>query len=47
MRGTTMLRLRHTVDWTDLQDPLLGALAIAYILGFVAAVEAALARLAY
>jgi hypothetical protein len=41
-----MSRFRHT-DWTDLPDALLSALAIAYILGFVAVIEAALGRLAY
>jgi hypothetical protein len=36
-----------TYDLTDLQDVLGGAAALAYILGFVVAVEVALGKLIY
>ena len=37
----------HPTDWPSLEDVLPGTAAVAYILAFFAALEAALGRLAY
>ncbi|MFC7478105.1 hypothetical protein ACFQS7_27415 [Dankookia sp. GCM10030260] len=38
---------RHTTDRTDTLDALLGTAGVAWILGFVAAIESALGKLFY
>lgn len=42
-----MFRPLRTLDLTGLWDPLLAVVAVAYLLGFVAAVHAALGKLFY
>jgi hypothetical protein len=42
-----MFRSRFALDLIDLQDALVGAAAVAWLLCFVVAVESAIARLVY